>query len=67
MPAPARAERAQGGTSPLGIDHHLEDYGRMDQGPQVEETYMARRGFDTESHDPPGSAEGKDSERPYTA
>ena len=33
MPAPARAERAQGGTSPLGIDHHLEDYGRMDQGP----------------------------------
>ena len=34
MPAPVRAERAQGGTSPLGIDHHLEDYGRMDQGPQ---------------------------------
>ena len=28
----------------------------------VEETYMARRGFDTESHDPPGSAVGKDSD-----
>ena len=25
---------SQGGTSPLGIDHHPEDYGRMDQGPQ---------------------------------
>ena len=34
MPAPARAEQAQEGTSPLGINPHPKDYGRMDQGPQ---------------------------------
>ena len=68
MPAPARAEQVPGGSSSPGITHHLKDYGRtVSDGLRTaerEETYMARRGSGTGSHDPPGSAvpAGKDSD-----
>ena len=44
---------------------HPSPQGLRPDGPrtaEVEETYMARRGFDTGSYDPPGSAVGKDSD-----
>ena len=33
VPAPARTQQVPGGTSTLGITHHLKDYGRAGQGP----------------------------------
>ena len=67
VPAPARAQQVPGGASTLGITHHLKDHGRMDpRTAGMEEADMARRGFGTERHNAPGSAVGKDSERPYT-
>ena len=47
--------------------HHPPPQGLRPDGPrtaEVEETYMTRRGSGTERHDTPGSAVGKDSERP---
>ena len=45
--------------------HHPSPQGLRPDGPrtaEVEETYMARRGFSTERHDAPGSAVGEDSD-----
>ena len=61
MPAPARAQQVPGGTSTLGITHHLKDYGRVGRGPpRWRKRNMARRDFGKERHDAPGSAVGKD-------
>ena len=74
-PACADASRAGAGpgrSSPgrnITSGHHPSPQGLRPDGPRaigVEEAYMARRGFGTERHDVPGSAVGKDSERPYT-
>ena len=74
-PACADASHAGAGSGPASpgknIDpgHHPPPQGLRPDGPRtakVEETYMARRGSGTERHGAPGSAVGKDSERPYT-
>ena len=57
---PGRA--SPGGTSPLGITHHLKDYGRRPRTAEVEEAFMARRGIHPGRHGVPGSAVGKDSD-----
>ena len=61
MPAPARAQQVPGGTSFLGITLHLKGLrpGAL-RTAEVEEVYMARRGFGQERHDAPGLAVGKD-------
>ena len=70
-PACADASRAGAGpgrASPgrnITPGHHPSPQGLRPDGPRtagVGETYMARRSFDTESHDPLGSAVGKDSD-----
>ena len=70
-PACAHASHAGAGPGPastgrnLNPGHHPSPQGLRPNGPRtagVEETYMARRGFGTESHDPQGSAVGKDSD-----
>ena len=74
-PACADASRAGTGSGPaspgknINPGHRPPPQGLRQDGPrtaEVEETYMARRGFGKERHDAPGSAVGKDSERPYT-
>ena len=74
-PACADASHAGTGSGPASpgknIDpgHHPPPQGLRPDGPRtakVGETYMARRGSGTERHGAPGSAVGKDSERPYT-
>jgi hypothetical protein len=70
-PACADASHAGAGPGPaspgrnINPGYHSSPQGLRPDAPrtaEVEETYMARRGFDTESHDPPGSAVGKDSD-----
>ena len=74
-PACADASHAGAGSGPasprknINPGHRPPPQGLWPDGPrtaEVEETYMARRGSGTERHDTPGSAVGKDSERPYT-
>ena len=74
-PACADASHAGAGPGPaspgrnINPGHHPSPQGLRPDGPrtaEMEETYMARRGFGKERHDVPGSAVGKDSERPYT-
>ena len=74
-PACADASHAGAGPGPaspgrnINPGHHPPPQGLRPDGPrttEVEEVYMAHRGSDTERHDAPGSAVGKDSERPYT-
>ena len=71
--SPACADASRAGAGPgraspgrnITPGHHPSPQGLRPDGPRtagVEETYMARRGFDTESYDPPGSAVGKDSD-----
>ena len=70
---PACADAAHAGAGPgragpgrnITTGHRPSPRGLRPDGPRttgVGETYMARRGFVTESHDPPGSAVGKDSD-----
>ena len=70
---PACADASRAGAGPgrskprrnITAGHHPSPQGLRPDGPrtaEVAETYMARRGFCTESHDPPGSAVGKDSD-----
>ena len=69
--SPAFADASRAGAGPgraspgrnITPGHHPSPQGLRPDGPrtaEVEETYMARRGLYTESHDPPGSAVGKD-------
>ena len=58
-PGPSKSRRN------ITAGRHPSPQGLRPDGPrtaEVAETYMARRGFCTESHDPPGSAVGKDSD-----
>ena len=67
-PACADAGAGPGQAGPgrnIATGHQPLPQGLRPDGPRtagVEETYVARRGLDTESHDPPGSAVGKDSD-----
>ena len=75
-PACADASHAGAGPSPasprrnINPGHHSSSQGLRPDAPrtaEVEEAYMARRGFVKERHGVPGSAVGNDSERPYSA
>jgi hypothetical protein len=70
---PACADASRAGAGPgrsksrrnITAGRHPSPQGLRPDGPrtaEVAETYMARRGFCTGSHDPPGSAVGKDSD-----